>query len=385
MAQTTKTMQVGRIPSLTWNKLKVNYSLLEGDFSVTADVATAFEGLPEGISERALTGEEAEAFLSAHAPEEKQEAVIAGKEPIYHPQAFGTGLGKEYDDFVRTSAKSVSLFEVAEGAKIDTPILWDMHFEDGARAVTSQIIHVGENASLTLVMTSDSEKNASGVSLISTRVVLERGAQLHLAKTQMLGRGFLSMDDMGAALKDGAALTLTQLELGAEKTYVGTQAELVGKASRLAVNMGYLVTRRENAWINVNAVQRGKKTDVKMHFDGVLDGTAQKNFCGTIDFRKGSKGSKGNEQENVLLLSDDIVNKTLPVILCEEEDVEGRHGASIGRLDEDMLFYMAARGIDEKTAEQMMVRARLRAVASAIPVRSLRDRIRDFIEEAFEA
>ena len=73
MAQTTKTMQVGRIPSLTWNKLKVNYSLLEGDFSVTADVATAFEGLPEGISERALTGEEAEAFLSAHAPEEKQE------------------------------------------------------------------------------------------------------------------------------------------------------------------------------------------------------------------------------------------------------------------------------------------------------------------------
>ncbi len=348
MAQTTKTMQVGRIPSLTWNKLKVNYSLLEGDFSVTADVATAFEGLPEGISERALTGEEAEAFLSAHAPEEKQEAVIAGKEPIYHPQAFGTGLGKEVDDFVRASAKSVSLFEVAEGAKIDTPI-------------------------------------ASGVSLISTRVVLERGAQLHLAKTQMLGRGFLSMDDLGAALKDGAALTLTQLELGAEKTYVGTQAELVGKASRLAVNMGYLVTRRENAWINVNAVQRGKKTDVKMHFDGVLDGTAQKNFCGTIDFRKGSKGSKGNEQENVLLLSDDIVNKTLPVILCEEEDVEGRHGASIGRLDEDMLFYMAARGIDEKTAEQMMVRARLRAVASAIPVRSLRDRIRDFIEEAFEA
>lgn len=385
MAQTKTPMQVGRIPSLTWNRLRVNYSLLEEDLSVKADVATSFEGLPEGIAQRALTGEEADAWLLSHAPEETQEAVVAGKEPIYHPQRFGTGLGKEYDDFVRASAKTVSLFEVADGTKIEKPILWDTHFEDGARAAASQIIHVGENASLTLVMTKDSDRHASGVSLVSTKVVLERGAKLHLVKTQLLGRGFLSMDDLGAALRESAALTLTKLELGAEKTYVGTQAELVGKASHLDVNMGYLVTRSEHAWINVNAVQRGKKTDVQMHFDGVLDGTAEKNFCGTIDFRKGSKGSKGNEQENVLLLSDNIVNKTLPVILCEEEDVEGRHGASIGRLDEDMLFYMAARGIDEKTAEQMMVRARLRAVAAAIPVRSLRERIRDFIEEAFEA
>lgn len=384
MAETTKTMQVGRIPSLTWNRLKVNYSLVEGNLSVQEDVATTFSGLPEGISGSTLTQKQAQDWLSANAPEEKAEAVVAGKEPIYHPQAFGTGLGKEYDDFVQGAAKSVRFLEVAEGQKIARPILWDVHCERGARAVTSQILHVGKNRALTLVMTEDSDRDASGASLVSTKVVLEEGAQLHLVEVQLLGKGFLSMHDCGAALKDNASLEVTGLYLGADKTYLGTQAELVGKASRLQVDMGYLVTGKETCSVNVNAVQRGKKTQVQMHFDGVLDGTAQKNFCGTIDFRKGSKGSVGNEQENVLLLSDSIVNKTLPVILCEEEDVEGRHGASIGRLDEQMLFYLAARGIDEKTAEQMMVRARLRAVASHIPVRSLREHIRDFIEEAFE-
>ncbi|MGN1022111.1 MAG: SufB/SufD family protein [Lachnospiraceae bacterium] len=384
MAETTKTMQVGRIPSLTWNRLKVNYSLVEGDLSVQEDVATTFEGLPEGISGSTLTQKQAQDWLLANAPEEKAEAVVAGKEPIYHPQAFGTGLGKEYDDFVQGAAKSVRFLEVAEGQKIERPILWDVNCERGARAVTSQILHVGKNSALTLVMTENSDRDASGASLVSTKVVLEEGAQLHLVEVQLLGKGFLSMHDVGAALKDDASLEVTGLYLGAEKTYLGTQAELVGKASRLMVDMGYLVTGKETCSVNVNAVQRGRKTQVQMHFDGVLDGAAQKNFCGTIDFRRGSKGSVGNEQENVLLLSDDIVNKTLPVILCEEEDVEGRHGASIGRLDEQMLFYLAARGIDEKTAEQMMVRARLRAVASHIPVRSLREQIRDFIEETFK-
>lgn len=385
MAENTKPMQVGRIPSLTWNRLKVNYANVQGDYGVQADVVTTFEGLPEGITKKELSSEEAAGWLKEHAPAEKPEAVVAGKEPIYHPQAFGTGLGKEYDDFVEKSVQKVNLFETADGAELEKPILWDMHFEDGAKAVSENLIHVGKNSTLTLIMTAESEKKAGGTAALSTKVLLEEGAKLHLIKVQMLGDAFLVMDDLGGTLADRAQFSLTQLSLGGKEVYIGTQPELVGNASKLDVKMGYLVTRDESAYVNVNAVQRGRKTTVEMHFDGVLDGTARKNFCGTIDFRKGSKGSKGNEQENVLLLSDDIVNKTLPVILCEEEDVEGRHGASIGKLDEDMLFYMASRGIDEKTAEQIMVRARLHAVAADIPDQKLRDKITDFVEEAVTA
>ena len=84
------------------------------------------------------------------------------------------------------------------------------------------------------------------------------------------------------------------------------------------------------------------------------------------------------------MLSDDIVNKTLPVILCEEEDMEGSHGATIGRLDAQMLFYLASRGIDEKSAERMMVRARLSAAAQDIPDERLRAELVNTVEEAFQ-
>ena len=103
--------------------------------------------------------------------------------------------------------------------------------------------------------------------------------------------------------------------------------------------------------INFNTVQRGTQTLCGMTFDGVLNDHARKTFRGTIDFRNGSAGSKGEEQENVLLLSNDVENRTMPVILCEEEDVEGSHGATIGQLDEQVLFYMATRGIDAAEAQ----------------------------------
>ena len=85
----------------------------------------------------------------------------------------------------------------------------------------------------------------------------------------------------------------------------------------------------------------------------------RKFFRGSIDFKRGSSGSKGAETENVLLLGDDVENKTIPLILCAEEDVDGSHGATIGELDEETLFYFAARGIDQETAEDIMTKAKL--------------------------
>ena len=103
----------------------------------------------------------------------------------------------------------------------------------------------------------------------------------------------------------------------------------------------------------------GKKTNCNIQVDGTLKDAAKKVFRGSIDFKRGSSGSKGAETENVLLLGDDVENKTIPLILCAEEDVDGSHGATIGELDEETLFYFAARGIDQETAEDIMTKAKL--------------------------
>ena len=79
----------------------------------------------------------------------------------------------------------------------------------------------------------------------------------------------------------------------------------------------------------------------------------------------------------MLLMDDNVVNQTIPVILCDEDDVEGNHGATIGRLDEESVFYMQSRGMDLESAYELMAEARMESVIHSISDKN----IQSYIEE----
>ena len=83
---------------------------------------------------------------------------------------------------------------------------------------------------------------------------------------------------------------------------------------------------------------------------------------------------------DVLLLDDGVQNQTIPLILCAEEDVEGNHGASIGSLDDELIFYLESRGISEEAAYELMAKARLKAVCKKIPVEGLRAELNEMLD-----
>ena len=73
-------------------------------------------------------------------------------------------------------------------------------------------------------------------------------------------------------------------------------------------------------------------------------------------------------------------DQTIPLILCAEEDVEGNHGASIGSLDDELIFYLESRGISEEAAYELMAKARLKAVCKKIPVEGLRAELNELLD-----
>ena len=122
------------------------------------------------------------------------------------------------------------------------------------------------------------------------------------------------------------------------------------------------------------SVQIGKDTLCEMHTAGVLTGSADKILRGTVDFRRGAKRGVGHESEDVLLFSPTARNRTAPLILCGEEEVEGQHAASVGRLDESKLYYLRSRGLSESQARRLMVDARFAPAIEKIPLEELRTR-----------
>ena len=158
----------------------------------------------------------------------------------------------------------------------------------------------------------------------------------------------------------GGKFQIMTIMTGDGNIYSDNRTELEGDSSSINVEVAYLGKNSQTIDYNIVVNHWGKDTHSGINAAGALMDSAKKVFRGTIDFKTGSSDSKGSENETVIMLGDDVVNKTVPLILCSEENVEGSHGATIGELDDDTLFYFESRGIGREEAERIMAYAALK-------------------------
>ena len=158
----------------------------------------------------------------------------------------------------------------------------------------------------------------------------------------------------------GVKFQIMTIMTGDGDIYSDNRTELEGDSSSINAEVAYLGKNSQTIDYNIAVNHWGKDTHSEINAAGALMDSAKKVFRGTIDFKTGSSDSKGSENETVIMLGDDVVNKTVPLILCSEENVEGSHGATIGELDDDTLFYFESRGIGREEAERIMAYAALK-------------------------
>ena len=158
----------------------------------------------------------------------------------------------------------------------------------------------------------------------------------------------------------GGKFQIMTIMTGDGNIYSDNRTELEGDSSSINVEVAYLGKNSQTIDYNIAVNHWGKDTHSGINAAGALMDSAKKVFRGTSDFKTGSSDSKGSENETVIMLGDDVVNKTVPLILCSEENVEGSHGATIGELDDDTLFYFESRGIGREEAERIMAYAALK-------------------------
>lgn len=243
--------------------------------------------------------------------------------------------------------------------------------KEGAPAAAGKFsrvaIELEKNSALTVVMDYRSEEKAKGLSGVQTKITLGEGAKLTLVQIIRAGEGYTFLNDVGAACEKNAELRVIHLIFSGKNVYQGLSAALAGEKSRLTADIGYIGVDHAHYDMNYEAVHTGKKTACNISAKGVLRDHASKVFRDTIDFRHGCAGAVGDETEDALLMDATVGNKSIPIILCAEEDVVGNHGATIGRLDESLLFYMESRGMQQSEIYEMMAKARLDAIIRKIP------------------
>ena len=338
-------MLLNALPARTWNRLHVNDSPAE---------------IPESP---------AEPLLTVQAPPQLQ---VSGEGlKLTLPSAMGA-------PYAQLMADAQALTVTAAGQDAAPAVLHLTRKEGENTAALRLFLEAKEGAVLNVILTVGSAEWAEGHCAVRTQVRAGAGARVTLYVANLLGPGVDYTDDVSCTAGERAVFSLQRLDLGGNSVHTACCAELSGKRSRFESGIAYQVQPGHLLDMNWLARHLGRKTESAIQVNGVLQQDAQKCFRGTIDFVKGCAGAKGAETESVLLMGDRQVNQTVPLILCDEEDVDGSHGASIGRLDERTLFYLASRGLSEDAARRLIAQSRIDLMRDQFPDEGVRGEIDRF-------
>lgn len=225
----------------------------------------------------------------------------------------------------------------------------------------------------------------SGTMHAVTELTASDGAQIELIQLLVPDENACVYSEIKGHCIGSGRIVLEQVMLGQGDVYAATSISLEGVQSSFQADIGYLARKNQTLDMNLVVEHFGQRTKSEINASGALDDAAKKIFRGTIDLKRGASGAIGSEQETVLMLGDDAVNKTVPVILCEEENVEGMHGATIGEMDDETRFYFESRGIDRQTAERLLSRAAIERVARLVSSDEARRAILDELDGVTEA
>lgn len=343
-------LTINSLPAFTYRWLHMNEQKLE-QVSV-AHAASVSEEIPDDLARTSVT--------AAPLPD-----VV-------------TGSGSDVDALIRASGVRTIRYDMPAGKSSGKDALrLKYHFtkEDRNGCAASAAFLLGEGSTLTVVMdfTSDSKTAASGV--VQAKARLEKGAHLNLVQVVRTADDVSLINDFGADCADDASVSIYHLFLGGKAVWQGCRVNLAGDRSQMTSDTGYMVGGERTLDMNYDAYQTGRKTVSNLQASGVLSGRAKKLYRGTIDFQKGCAGSTGDEMEDVLMMDETVMNQTIPLILCAEEDVVGNHGATIGRLNGDILFYAETRGISQEEIYAMMSHARIDAIVRKIPDMKMRHQL----------
>ncbi len=307
-------------------------------------------GQGAAIDEQALSAFQVEAFESRY---------------LSAADVFSTGMGPEASEYLEYMAGEPIVFATRPGERTCATVR--IEGVDGAANAAAIDVVAAPGSFLSLAIGLDSPVQGAGVVGTRLRVFAGADARVDVVSTQTLDDSWIVLDDAGIVLDERARVQLRHTVLGAGRAYTGLAADLRGDDARLDIDTRYLGHAHETRDFNYVAHQRGRRTVCNLDANGVLAGESVKTLRGTIELVHGCKGSEGSEQETVLLADERVVNRTVPVILCDEDDVAGNHGATIGHVAPKQLFYLASRGISPDDAERLFITATFEEAALTAP------------------
>jgi Fe-S cluster assembly protein SufD len=277
------------------------------------------------------------------------------------------------------------LIRVPENTIVERPIHVHVASDAASDPTVSHprvLISAGENSQFTVIESYGGPEGQCYFTNAVTEALVAPGAIVHHVKVQRESRKAFHIAGTFARLGRGSVFTSHNISLGGGIVRNDISAVMDGEGGEATLNGLYLADG--DRLVDNHTVIDHAQPHCPSHevYKGVLGGKARAVFNGKIFVRQDAQKTNAKQTNKALLLSDDAQINTKPQLEIFADDVKCTHGAAIGQLDEDALFYLRARGIGRLDAQHFLIRAFAGEVLQQVQPESIRARLEELMLDA---
>ena len=277
---------------------------------------------------------------------------------------------------------SGSLLYVPKGVKLEAPLFSLIGLGQGGSVNLSHTLIVledGAEATLVRETAGRGRGQAPAFHAGALEVFLAQGARLRVVNIQNWDDATWHFSRERALVGRDAALQWTVGGLGSRLAKVNQEVVLAGPGADAQVNGVMFTTGRQHLAYFTRQDHVSHHTTSDLLYKGGLKGQSRIVWKGMIRVEKDAQRTDAYQKNDNLVLSGSARADSIPGLEIEANDVRCTHGATAGRVDEDMIFYAAARGIPRETAVRLIVEGFFADVYDRITVEPVRETLRQAV------
>ena len=272
--------------------------------------------------------------------------------------------------------------DVKDNAVIEEPLQYIVISDKEQSLFNHVTIQVGNNAKFNFIenYVNNQKDDKAPFSLVS-EVVAHEGAQINYSSiTNQPGEKRGTILRRGLTYRD-SLINWNVAAMDEADVYHDNTTNILGDGSEANLKIVTLGVKEQKTYFNSEVVNQGlsSKGDILQH--GVLLDRSHIVFNGVGFIVKGATGSNAYQSSRMLTLSSEAKADANPMLLIDENDVMAGHGASLGRIDEEQLYYLQSRGLTRKESSRLLVHGFLSPVISELTVDKIKELVTILIDE----
>lgn len=332
-----------------------------------------------------LAKENEEERMSIEAPKEVRvlyPSELSQEEQSFYWEGLISPKENKYLALHQAIVNDARIIIIPENITCKDPIYIKSHLSKKAKAETIIII-AERNSSAVIIEESSSETQAYYKSQ-TVQVYAKENAVIQLCSFQNL-----SYETYNFVLKRGRAernakILWKDIVLGSKFTQLHIQTSLICPQANTEASIGYFSKGTQIMDLYNEATHKSSQTECTLYTRGVLCDTARTITRGKITIEKGNKKSKARQKADNLLMGKHARCDAVPILEVENDDVSCSHGATVSHLNEEQLFYLISRGIEESSAKAMIIAGYLEPIINSFPLPQLQEKIREKLWERIQ-